>query len=357
MIGPMDETTYRVLDSLSRDFGSAISINSLTGKIKKLHKTAYYKNTYDKVHELEKLGIIRPVRAGRSSAITLNFGNYILINLLSEMELRKERGILMKNARLQTLLFEIEARFKQFNFLSSASMLSPEKTLPMNRLELLLIFKPQPSEPEIQKEMSEAYAVMREFQDKTSTRMDFLFLKENELSGFLKDENFNPLGEMLSDKIAFLYPQNFWSSIAESARTGIATKPPELINIWKISEQDLAYNMDRFGYREMGTEIGEGRKICLECILASLLASGNARRTEAIPVMLAKGRPNYNLLVFLSRKSNSEGKLLGMIKSLNRIRKSEEAECAIKRLEALKIKEEKADEKAIRKKMRLYNAD
>jgi hypothetical protein len=355
----MDEMTFRILDSLSRDFGRPISIHALTGKIKDLHGTAYYKNTYDKIRELEKQNLIAVSKIGRNSELTLNFGNPSLTNILSEMELRKERAA-MGDARLQTVLSEIKDVFRKFNFLVSASAISPEKTLSLNRLEILAIFKSCTSpdaEALAQKEMPEVYSAIRGFQEKASTRTDALILKESDFSGLLKGEEYNPLGEMLSEQITFLYPQNLWALISESARAGMLAKSQERINPAKIQEQDIIYNMDRFGYREMGTDIREGRKIRLECIVTSILASGSARRTEAIPIMLAKNRPNFSLLIFLSRKMNAEGKLLGLLKAMSRVKKNTEAEKAIRHLESLKIREEKADEMSIRKKMRLYNAN
>ena len=86
-----------------------------------------------------------------------------------------------------------------------------------------------------------------------------------------------------------------------------------------------------------------------------MLLAGSARRIEAIPVLLAKNRPNYGILIFLSRKYGTEGMLLGLLKALDKIKRNGESEYAIKALEALKTRGEKVDEKSIREKMRLYH--
>jgi hypothetical protein len=156
--------------------------------------------------------------------------------------------------------------------------------------------------------------------------------------------------------------------MGETIRRGARAERPKEINLARIPEQDLNYNMERFGYKEMVTETLEGtngrkasrdafgQRICLECTITSMLLGGNARRVEAVPILLAKNRPNYNLLIFLSRKYGTEGRLLGLLKVMNRIKKSEETEYDIKALETFKTAEEKVNEETIKKKMRLYHA-
>ena len=95
----MDETTFRILDTLSRELGRQISINELTRKIAKQHGSAYYANIYKKLLALNKEGTILIGRIGKSSIISLNFKNYLLIDLLIEMELKKKKGIHGAKAR------------------------------------------------------------------------------------------------------------------------------------------------------------------------------------------------------------------------------------------------------------------
>jgi len=95
----VDETTFRILDTLSRELGRQISINELTRKIAKQHGSAYYANIYKKLLALNKEGTILIGRIGKSSIISLNFKNYLLIDLLIEMELKKKKGIHGAKAR------------------------------------------------------------------------------------------------------------------------------------------------------------------------------------------------------------------------------------------------------------------
>jgi len=275
-----------------------------------------------------------------------------------EMELRKKQEALKGDKNLQIILLEIEETLRQLGTISSASIISPGKTLPLNRLELLVIFREMQEAGELtRKEMLHIYEAMRNLQEKTNMKTDFLALRESEFSSLLKADERNPLGEMIPEQIAFLYPQNFWFLVGQSAKTGIGAERLKEVNVAKIPEKDLVYNMERFGYREIGTIPEEGNKMCLECTITSMLLSGGARRIEAIPILLAKNKPNYSLLIFLSRKYNMEGRLLGLLKVLQRIKGNEGVEYAIKALELLKARGEKADEMDIRKKMGLYHAD
>ena len=54
----MDETTYRILDVLSRSLGRLMSIHELTRKIEETYGGAYYANIYEKIHELTQDNII-----------------------------------------------------------------------------------------------------------------------------------------------------------------------------------------------------------------------------------------------------------------------------------------------------------
>jgi len=165
------------------------------------------------------------------------------------------------------------------------------------------------------------------------------------------------LKEMLYDKITFHGPQDFWSHIAAALAKGhrIALLEAET-NTAKISERDLTFNLARFGYKEIGPELREGRRICIECIIASIMMKGDSRRIEAIPILLAKNKPNHSLLIFLSEKYGLSGRLIGLLKALDEIKPSKEAAVTIGILESLKPKEIRANNKSIEEKMRLYGA-
>jgi hypothetical protein len=367
--GKMDETTFRILDTLSRNLGSPLSINELTNRVRRLHRTAYYKNIYDKIQEMRKKGIIELHRIGKSSIITLNFNSYHLTDMLAQMEMDRKQRLLQKKMQLQMLLKEMETHFKQgFCLIDSISIIRPENNLKFNRAEFLFILKEplkwkssekyERAEREgfIQSETFAIHPVMQKLRKTHNIKMDYLVLKERDFFELLEEKQQNPLKGMLLEQIAFFSPQNYWVLLKTAMVKGIRIEKTEEINPANISEQDLAYNLNRFGYREMGSSIRKGSDVCLEYLIVSILIRNDARRIEVAPLLLAKNKPRYNLLIFLCMKYGQSGMLLGLLKALNSIIKNKETQNAIKILEKMKVREEKADKRAVRQKMRLYNA-
>ena len=95
----MDETTFRILDALTRNLGRALSIQELTAEMRRLHRSAYYANAHRGVQALQERGVLRIARTGRTAAVSLNFGGYALTDALTEMELRRKRGIMERDKR------------------------------------------------------------------------------------------------------------------------------------------------------------------------------------------------------------------------------------------------------------------
>ena len=85
---------------------------------------------------------------------------------------------------------------------------------------------------------------------------------------------------------------------------------------------------------------------------------GNARRIDAIPVIIAKNpKIYYDLLLFLARKYGFGSRLLGILCILRDlvadVKKTVNG--PIRLLESMGVKETKADVESIREKLRLYN--
>lgn len=352
----MEETTFRIIDTLSRELGNPISISKLTERIKKLHGTAYYANIYRALQNLTREGAITLTKTGNTSIANLNFRNYLLLDLLTEMELRRKHELL-KRGELQILLMDLDARLRNMRRIESISLINPEQNLKLNRLEFLILLDRDLKDSSRLDYTLTIYELMRELQNKHNTKIDPLILTFDECLELLASEEINPLREMLPYAITIYSPSAFWNEIARSSRKihGIPLREKQT-NPARIAERDLIHNLARFGYREIGPEIKEGTDICIENIITSLLIEKDARHTEAIPILLAKNKANYNLLIFLSQKYGLEGELLGILRALNSIKPSEERQGATRILEAMKIKEIRADEDSIRQKMRLYTA-
>lgn len=353
----MEETTFRILDTLSRELGNPLSINELTERIRQLHGTAYYANIYRTLHILAEEGAITLTRAGKSSIANLNFRNYRLLDLLTEMELRRKHELLKKKEELQILLMDLEARLRNMRLIESISLINPEKTLNLNRLELLILLSNGLKESNLQDYTITLYETTRQLQNMHNIKLDSLMLSFNDFLELLASDEINPSGEMLPQAITFSSPDAFWRQIAASPhRFHQIAFDREETNPAKITRHDLIYNLARFGYKEIGPKIEKGLNICIEYIITSIMIMSDARRIDAIPVLLGKNEANYRLLIFLSQKYGFEGRLLGLLRVLNTIKPTKENQTAIRILETMKAKEIRADQRSIQEKMRLYNA-
>jgi hypothetical protein len=352
----MDETTSRILDTLWRETGRPISIHELTSRIRASHGTAYYTNIYQKIHALTHDGTITLTKAGKSSLASLNFANYLIIDLLTQLDLKRKHDLLTKSKELQMLFKDIEQRLESIRSIESISAANTERNSKLNRAELLILLYSGNSYNR-HGAIIEIQEILRNLQDLHNIRLDPLILTTSEFIDFLTSDETNPLKEMIPSAISFHSPQDFWTQIAQALTKGSKitlsqreTKPT------KISERDLIFNLARFGYKEMGSEIREGEKICLEYVITSIFMPEDARRINSVPILLTKKKADYNLLIFLSQKYSLLPRLLGMLKAMNNISPAREAKQAIEVLETLRTQEEKADEKGIEQMMTLYNA-
>lgn len=351
----MDETTFRILDTLSRELGNMISMHQLTYRIRQYHGTAYYARTYNKLNELSKQGLITITKAGRSSVPSLNLANYALLDLLSEIEMRKKRELLDKAKPLQLLLINMEAYAHNNPQIESISLINPERNARLNIAEVLILMR---NFYEARwNESKSVYKMIRDSQSKFNIRADGLLLSTEDFIHMLASDEVNPLNEMLSNKIAFYAPQAFWGEIAAAFSRGYKIRLRNMeTNPAKIAEEDLIFNLNRFGYRELGPEITEREKICIEYIIIALLMKGDARRINAIPEILSKNKVNYGLLTFLSQKHGQSSRLLGPLKAMDKTRSEETTAFAISILEEQMTKTTKADEESVAQNMRSHNA-
>ena len=348
----MDTPTLRILDTLSSSIGNSLSINQFTERIKTTYGTAYYANIYQKLQELKIEGLLTLDPIGRSSNVKLNFQNYLLTDALAEMEIEKKRKLLTKRTNLLPFLTEMDQAFKDTCAIKSISAINPAKSLKLNRIELLILMA---ETQDYHTETAELFREMQKLQNKHNLKIDSLILKKTDFQELSISDEINPVREALSEKIIFFGPQAFWSQIKEIAeKTEIKasrteTKPAN------IPDSDLAYNLNRFGYRELGRPIDQGQQICIEYITTALLLQDDARLQDAAAVILAKNSFKSNVLAFLSQKFATAGKLLGMLKILKETKHMHEISQTIDLLNALNTEELPADKEGILQKMRLYN--
>ncbi|MCW4018958.1 MAG: hypothetical protein NWF00_09825 [Candidatus Bathyarchaeota archaeon] len=349
----MDTPTLRILDATSSSIGSSLSINQLTQRIKTTHGTAYYANIYQKLQELKNEGLLTLDPIGRSSNVKLNFQNYLLIDALAEMEIEKKRKLLTKLTNLLPFLTEMDHAFKDTYTIKTITAINPAKSLKLNRIELLfLIAETQDSHTET----VELFKEMQKLQNKHNLKIDSLILNKTDFQELSTSDEISPVREALSEKIIFFGPQAFWSQIRDiTEKTEIKASKTETKPA-SIPEIDIAYNFNRFGYRELGRPINQGQKICIEYITTALLLQDDVRLQEAAPVILAKNSFKSNVLAFLSQKFGTSNKLLGTLKILQELKPTREIDQTIDLLSIFSVEEISADKESIMAKLRLYNA-
>lgn len=349
----MDTPTCRILDTISSNLGDSLSINQLTEKIKKRYGTAYYANIYEKLQDLKKEGLLNLDSIGRSSIIRLNLQNDLLTDFFAEIEIAKKIDFLKDKADMANLLAEMEDHLDDISSIKSISYINPERNIKLNRIELLFLLG---KTSHYHDETISIYEEIKKLQEKHNIRIDSLILDEKDFTDLIKSSEINSLREALAEKTTFHCPQAFWSEIRRISReTEIKTIKTETIPA-NISDLDLTYNLNRFGYKEFGSILQQGIPFCIEHLTTALLLKGNARQLEAIPIILSKNSFKSNLLAFLSQKYGTAGRLLGLLKILQHLRPTNEVEATIELLKTFKIEEVPANEETILQKMRLYNA-
>jgi len=350
----MDAATFRILDTLASGLGKRFSINQLTGRIKKIHGTAYYANIYEKLHNLENNQILTITKLGKSSVTSLNFRNYLLVDYLAQRELINKISFLETRTNLELLFQELEKQLEEYYFIKSIVSIDSLRNFKLNKLELLILTQKDTSDSQNEETI---FLKLNGLEKKYNLKINCLIFDNQEFFSFLKSDEINPVKELFSEMIVLLGAQAFWRQIREFFNKGITVRSIERwINPFELDEADLVFNLARFGYTEFGSKISQGNKICIEYIIISLLTNDDARRLEAIPVIIAKNGFNCNLLVFLAQKFGQAGKLLGILKILENIKQTKKVSKAIRLLESFKVKEIEFDKEAILQKMRLYNA-
>jgi hypothetical protein len=342
----MDKATIRILDTISSCIGDSLSINQLTERIKDTYGSAYYANIYQKLQELKSEGLLNLEPIGRSSSVKLNFDNYLLIDNLAEMEIEKKIDFVSKKKTLFSLLTDKSS-------IKSVTAINPLKNVKLNRFELLFLLR---ETPDYLNETIKLSQEMLSLEKKYNLKISSLILDENDFIDLLTSDEVNPIREALSQQITLYNPQAFWSQIKEiSQKSQIRTIGSETKPL-NISDSDLTFNLNRFGYNEFGASFTLGKKFCVEYIATSLLLREEARGIDSVAVILAKNRFNNNLLAFLSQKYQTTARLLGILKILWQTNPKPEVNATMKILKAINKQELPADEVSIKQKLELYNA-
>ena len=358
----MKDTEYKVLDILSREMGNPISIHKIKEKINNVYGHAHYPTIYNTIQQMKQKKLVHIDKYGKSSIASLNFDNSLLIDNLAQVELVNKIHFLEERKDWQILVLQINSYLREFSMIKSILIINPETNAKLNRMELLILLHKN----ENKKESKDIHSNMELLQRVHNIRIDYLMLDETSFENLLRCKDVNSIKEIMSDKIAIFYPQAFWFMIKSLLDKGIRIKVEEKsISLTRISEQDIVFNLARFGYKEMGTRITQEKPISIEYIVTSILVKkDNIRRLEAMPIILAKNKEkiNYSLLVFLATKFKRIQQLYNILKVLDELTPTKEVKSVIKEINYAVRQKVKTDQQTIElslknmeKKMRLYD--
>lgn len=349
----MDKSTFQIFDQLTSNLDNSLSISDLTKEIEKKYGSAYYANIYNKLQKLKEQDLINLKQIGRTSLIELNFSNYFLLDFLAEMDIEKKRLFFKNKPELVPLLVELEQSMSDVGSIKSFGSINIERKIKLNKIELLFLLKKSSNYHE---DAIKIFSTLLDLQKKHNIQIIGLIINQNSFSKLMMSDEINPVREALPNFLSLFCPQLFWGEIRNIKRTYKIQSFTEELNPLKISQPDLMYNLNRFGYKEFGWNIEQGKKGCIEYIITSLLLQNDARLFQAIPVIISKNSFDSNVLIFLAQRFQTSNKLLGLLRIIKRLKPKNEIEKSVAILEALEIEEVPADEKDVLKTLRLYGA-
>ena len=358
----MKDMEYKILDMLSHEMGNPISIHKIKEKINDVYGHAHYPMIYNTMQQLKQRKLVHIDKYGKSSVASLNFDNSLLTDHLAQVELVNKVHFLEERKDWQIPVLQINSYLREYSIIKSILMINPETNAKLNRMELFILLRKNKNK----KESKDIRNNMRSLQRVHNIRIDHLMLDEKSFENLMRCEDANPVKEVISDKIVIFYPQTFWLMIKNLLDKGMRIKmEEEPISLAKTSEQDIVFNLARFGYKEMGTNIIQGKHIGIEYLVTLILIKkDNIRRLEAIPIILAKnkGKINYSLLVFLATKFKTMQQLYNILKVLDKITPIREIKQVMQEINETATEKAKTDQHAVElspkdmaEKMRLYD--
>src|SRR3990172_719354 len=306
----MDETEFRIVETLSQDPGERLSIRALNQEIHRRHGTAHYANTYRTLRRIQAEGVLGLTDAGRARLVSLNLDNPIAIDALSEVEIRKRRALLRQHPGRRPRVDALAA----LPFPAPACLVGLQRNRALDRAEILAI---SPGGDSVRQATAALSPGLRDRGEALGVRIDALILSEGDFVALMVARDRNPIREMLSRRIVLLGPDLLWRQLRRAAAGGAPIRfDREETNPAKVSERDLVHNLSRFGYREFGPRTEGGTDLGIELLSIALLLREDARHLSALPGLLRRHPPNHSLLVFLSRKYGVAAGLRKVLKTL-----------------------------------------
>lgn len=335
-MAPMNRTSFRVLETLSRNIGRDLPISSLRDEIEAQFGTAHYKNVHEAVSQLSQAGYLRVDEAGRSRLVSLELTRGETVDLLAEVDLRSSREARDEPLTLPTPTARIADVLLGDPAVGTAFLVDVDVNLHLNRLELVAATRSTSTaehhEPGsaggslVEPDLYHLHERLQVEAAKANVRADVLVLTETELKRGLAATELHPVQVQAKRRRTLVDPQRFWWLVRQARREGPEprmraapagqTPPLDLVSWIREDRDRLGQHLERFGYTEMGTGSSPVEEACVELVIAAALGSDEPRRRYAAAVLLAKNEVNPRLLAFLATKHDLAGDLLGMLRAL-----------------------------------------
>lgn len=331
MVIELNKTRFKILNNLLDIKGENLSISELTKSIKKKYGSGNYSLINEELHKMADEKLVYLEKIGHTLVPKLNFDNQNLITLLVKIELDNKLDLLNKFPQLQPIISLIENNCQKLHYIHSISIINAKQNKKLNRVELLIIFRPKELDENwdynhdlhLRKEKEKIKRILQSLGTKYNIRIDYLILDRAEYLELVQSDEINQVGDMLKTKIVIFRPQIFWFEYKDIIdnyfkNLKLYNKKETETNPSFISEQELTYNLARFGYIEFGSNTIQTDNISIEYIITAILIRNDIRKLESIPIIILKNMNSIHieLLKFLCIKYGVLDKLLYIIETM-----------------------------------------
>lgn len=370
----MKETDVRVVETLSRSLPGGLSISRLTDEIQGWHGTGHYKNVHGSVERLASQGALRLEREGGSSRVSLELGSLATVDLLAEVDLLTKRRARPATDPREPTPSALASLLQQEPMVTTAFLVDEEASRALNRMEVVIVVGSTEDEalgrgeggvgPDGEASPERLTDLHRRISDRTeelNTRVDLLVIAEDELIARLSGPRADPVQALVGRRTALVDPQRLWWLVHRAQREGRSPRSTTggeprdgiLDVIAGITEEELAWNLPRYGYTEMGAGAGGGRELPVELVIAALLRAEDPRRRYATTVLLTKNPWNPRILAFLATKHNLQDDLSAFLGTLGTLAPSPRIQAA-QRLIRQPAEEVEIDREQVQEMLDLY---
>jgi len=299
----MNNDEIKILKYLSDKLGSGGNILEMLKDINSKYGKTYYPNIYKATKHLEKMGIIKITTEGKNKIISLNKENPFSKYYMAEIEDHKTTEIDIFRELLDDLLSLPE----KFNILSMAS-LETKHHLALNRMELLILVKNHDEDYDLIKSLSQMESAY-------NIGIDPIILTLDEFIKIMKSDELSPIKDLILDKYILYNSLGFWDLII---RNDINSNYKKLNKYpQEITEEELAYNYNRFGFK-LHEKLTEETKISLEAIIFAMSITDEPRIKYGSIIILKKNIDKIILsyLFYIYKRYEELSRLRSMILSL-----------------------------------------